>query len=324
MREPCDDAGAPAAERPTVGGVITGFGVIACVIATGYFMGRRGLLGTNGPEILTRLAFHVATPALLFETMARADLRVLVSGQVLITALSTFAVAALYCTVAALRRWAAGESTVGAMCASYVNAGNLGIPISAYVLGDASLVAPVILFQQLVVSPVALTALDVFSSPAQRSGPLRLLTTPFRNPVVIGSLSGVAVAATGRSLPGPVLEPFHLMGAMSVPAVLLAFGMSLRGSAVLSREHDRSPVLLAVVCKAVGQPFVAWVLGTAVFDLSGPALFAVVVTSALPSAQNLFTYAARYGTGTRIARESILISTLAAAPVLVLVAALLG
>jgi malonate transporter and related proteins len=49
-----------------------------------------------------------------------------------------------------------------------------------------------------------------------------------------------------------------------------------------------------------------------------------VVTSALPSAQNLYAYASRYATGTRIARESILISTLAAAPVLVLVAALLG
>jgi malonate transporter and related proteins len=132
------------------------------------------------------------------------------------------------------------------------------------------------------------------------------------------------VAATGWTPPGPVLEPFHLVGAMSVPAVLLAFGMSLRGSAVLSRDHDRSPVLLAVVCKTAGQPLIAWALGAGVFHLPRAALFAVVVTSALPSAQNLFTYAARYGTGTRLARESILISTLAAAPALVLVAALLG
>ncbi|NLU74830.1 AEC family transporter [Streptomyces sp. HNM0575] len=312
-----------------MGGVIAGFGVIACVIVTGYVLGRRGLLGSSGPEILTRLAFHVATPALLFETMAKADLRVLVSDQILITALTTFAVAALYCAAAALRRWPPGESTVGAMCACYVNAGNLGIPISAYVLGDASLVAPVILFQLLVVSPVALTALDVFSAPSgrepgERPGVIRVLTTPLRNPIVIGSLGGVAVAATGVRLPAPVLEPFHLVGAMSVPAVLLAFGMSLRGSAVLSREHDRSPVLLAVVLKTVVQPLVAWALGAGVFQLPRAALFAVVVTSALPSAQNLFAYASRYGTGTRLARESILVSTLAAAPALVLVAALLG
>lgn len=307
-----------------MGGVITGFAVITCIIATGYVLGRRGLLGENGPKVLTKLAFHVATPALLFETLAKTDLSLLLSGPLLITALSTFAMAALYAGVAALRRWPPGETTVGALCASYVNAGNLGIPIAAYVLGDASLVAPVILFQQLVVSPVALTALDVFSARTGRKGTFHRLTTPFRNPVVIGSLAGVTVAATGRTLPGPVLEPFHLVGAMSVPAVLLAFGMSLRGSAVLSREHERLPVVLAVVCKAVGQPLVAWAIGAGVFDLSGAALFAVVVTSALPSAQNLFTYASRYDVGTRLARESILLSTLAAAPVLVVVAALLG
>lgn len=307
-----------------MGGVIAGFGVIACIIATGYVIGRRGLLGGNAPEILSRLAFHVATPALLFETMARADLRVLVSEQLLITALSTLAVAAIYCAVAAVRRWPAGESTVGALCASYVNAGNLGIPIAAYVLGDASLVAPVLLFQLLLVSPVALTALDLFSAPDARSGPLRLATTPFRNPVVIGSLGGVAVAASGVKLPSPVLEPFHLVGAMSVPAVLLAFGMSLRGSAVLSREHERLPVLLAVGCKLIAQPLVAWALAYGVFRLPSAATFAVVVTSALPSAQNLFTYASRYGTGTRLAREAILVSTLAAVPVLVVIAALLG
>jgi malonate transporter len=304
-------------------GVLTGFAVIACVIGTGYVLGRHGLLGANGPEVLTKLAFHVATPALLFETMARADLTALTSGPLLITALSTFAVAGVYLGVAALRRWPPGESTVGAMCAGYVNAGNLGIPVAAYVLGDATLMAPIILFQQLVISPVALTALDVFSERSgQRGGVVRRLTTPFRNPVVVGSLTGVAVAATGLTLPGPVLEPFQLVGAVSVPAVLLAFGMSLRGSAVLSREHERLPIVLAVVCKAVGQPLVAWAIGAGAFGLTGRALFAVVVTSALPSAQNLFTYASRYGLGTRLARESILLSTLAAAPVLVLVAAL--
>ncbi|WP_181765457.1 AEC family transporter [Streptomyces albidus (ex Kaewkla and Franco 2022)] len=307
-----------------MGGVITGFAVITCIIGTGYVLGRRGLLGDNGPVVLTKLAFHVATPALLFETLAEADLSVLLSGPLLITALSTFAMAALYVGVAVVRRWPPGESTVGALCASYVNAGNLGIPIAAYVLGDASLVAPVILFQQLVISPVALTALDVFSTRTGDNGTLRRMTTPFRNPVVIGSLAGVTVAATGLTLPAPVLEPFELVGAMSVPAVLLAFGMSLRGSAVLSPEHERLPVLLAVTCKSVGQPLVAWVIGAGVFELSKAALFAVVVTSALPSAQNLFTYAARYEVGTRVARESILLSTLAAAPVLVAVAAVLG
>ena len=71
---------------------------------------------------------------------------------------------------------------------------------------------------------------------------------------------------------------------MSVPAVLLAFGISLRGSAVLSREHERLPVVLAVVCKSVGQPLVAWALGAGVFGLPPAALFAAGLGVAVLSA----------------------------------------
>lgn len=305
-----------------MGGVISGFAVIASIIGTGYVLGRYDLLGGNGREVLTKLAFHVATPALLFETMAGADLSVLASGPLLITALSTFAVAAVYAVIGAVRRWPAGYTTVGALCASYVNAGNLGIPIASYVLKDATLVAPVLLFQLLIATPVALTVLDLATTQARKTIRQRV-ATPFRNPVVISSLAGVAVAAAHLKLPDPVMEPFHLVGAMSVPAVLLAFGISLHGSALPGRGADRTAVLLSVALKAVGQPLVAWAVGAA-FGLHGAALFAVVVTSALPSAQNLYTYASRYGVGVRLARESILLSTLIAVPVLLVVAAVLG
>jgi hypothetical protein len=90
------------------------------------------------------------------------------------------------------------------------------------------------------------------------------------------------------------------------------------------RGSDRAPVLLSVALKSVGQPLVAWALAAGVFGLRGAPLLDVVVTSALPAAQNLFTYASRYRVGEVLARESILLSTVLAVPVLVVVAALLG
>jgi predicted permease len=48
------------------------------------------------------------------------------------------------------------------------------------------------------------------------------------------------------------------------------------------------------------------------------------VTSALPAAQNLYTYASTYGVGERLARDAILVSTVVSVPVLVGVAAVLG
>ncbi|GGX58079.1 AEC family transporter [Streptomyces minutiscleroticus] len=304
-------------------GVLTGFAVIAVVIGVGYLIGRRGHLGEHGREVLTKLAFHVASPALLFTTLAGADLSVIFSSRLLITAISTAAVAGVFVAVGAARHWGAGRTTIGALCSSYVNAGNLGIPIAVYVLGDASLVAPVLLFQQIVVTPIALTVLDL-SRPGEKASLWRRVTAPVRNPIAVGSLSGVAVSATGLTVPGPVLDPLTLIGNMSVPAVLLAFGISLCGSTMPGRGPDRRPVLLSVVLKAMGQPLVAWALAAGVFGLRGAPLLDVVVTSALPAAQNLYTYASRYRVGEVLARESILLSTVLSVPALVVIAALLG
>ncbi|MBC2864254.1 AEC family transporter [Streptomyces mexicanus] len=304
-------------------GVLSGFAVIAVVIAVGYGIGRRGSLGEQGREVLTRLAFHVATPALLFTTLARADLSVVFSTRLLVTAVSTAVAAGVFVAVGAVRRWGVGRTTIGALCSSYVNAGNLGIPIASYVLGDASLVAPVLLFQQIVVTPVALTVLDLTGAGDKRPLWQRLLT-PLRNPIAVGALSGVLVSAAGLRLPGPVREPLTLIGNMSVPAVLLAFGISLRGSAAPGRGRDAHLVRLSVALKSVGQPVAAWALAAGVFGLRGAPLLDVVVTSALPAAQNLYTYASRYGVGESLAQESILLSTVLSVPVLVAVAALLG
>ncbi|MET9389952.1 AEC family transporter [Streptomyces sp. NPDC006624] len=304
-------------------GVLSGFAVIAVVIAVGYLIGRRGYLGEGGREVLTKLAFHVASPALLFTTLARADLSVIFSDRLLVTALSTAAVAGVFVAVGAVRGWGVGRTTIGALCSSYVNSGNLGIPIAVYVLGDASLVAPVLLFQLVGVTPVALTILDLASGGGRRPLWQRLLT-PLRNPIALGSLAGVAASASGLTMPGPLMDPLVLIGNMSVPAVLLAFGISLRGSTLPLRGAERGPVLLAVALKSVVQPLVAWALAAGVFGLHGAPLLDVVVTSALPAAQNLFTYASSYRTGEVLAREAILLSTVLAVPVLVVVAALLG
>ncbi|MFJ4241991.1 AEC family transporter [Streptomyces iakyrus] len=304
-------------------GVLSGFAVIAVVIGVGYLIGRRGYLGDGGREVLTKLAFHVASPALLFTTLAQADLSVIFSDRLLVTAMSTAAVAGIFVAVGAARGWGVGRTTIGALCSSYVNSGNLGIPIAVYVLGDASLVAPVLLFQLVGVAPVALTVLDLASGGRKRPLWQRLLT-PLRNPIALGSLAGVAVSASGRTVPGPLMDPLTLIGNMSVPAVLLAFGISLRGSTLPLRGAERAPVLLAVALKSVVQPLVAWALAAGVFGLRGALLLDVVVTSALPAAQNLFTYASSYRVGEVLAREAILLSTVLAVPVLVVVAAVLG
>ena len=81
--------------------------------------------------------------------------------------------------------------------------------------------------------------------------------------------------------------------------------------------------MLATVLKTVVHPLVAWAFGVFVFGMEGTPLLAVVVTAALPAAQNTFNVASEYEVAVSLARETVLITTLLSVPALFLVTVLL-
>jgi malonate transporter len=305
--------------------VLIGFAIIGFVILVGFVVGRFRVLGHDPHEVqhvLNRIVFFVLSPCLLFTVLAGANVHELFSRVLAVSAISALSVMAVFVVVAKLvwRRQTA-DTVVGAASSGYVNANNIGLPVAVYVLGNPALSAPVILLQLVIFAPVILTILDITTSGRASLG--RILSQPVRNPLIIASLLGVIVAVTGVKLPTPVLAPFVLIGGGAVPVVLLAFGMSLNGSRILEAGTNRRDVVLASALKLAVMPVVAWAVGDFVFALQGTALFGVVLLAALPTAQNVFNYAQRYERGVILARDTVLITTIGAVPVLVLAAALL-
>jgi malonate transporter len=210
---------------------------------------------------------------------------------------------------------------IGSFASSFVNANNIGIPVSVYVLGDAAYAAPVMLLQMLVFVPIVVAILD--STTGKKMSLKRVLTQPFRNPIIIGSALGVLLSVTDITLPAVVMEPLRLTGAAAVPVVLLSFGLSLHGQRLLQPGSGRRDVLLASAIKLVVMPVAAWLFGRFIFEIEGAELFAVVVLAALPTGQNVFNYAQRYERGVILARDTALLTTLGAVPILLLATALL-
>ncbi len=304
-------------------GVLIGFAIIAAVIAIGYVVGRINVLGEHAPFVMSRLAFFVLSPCLLFTVLADADVHRLFSSVLLVSAIAAISAILLFAVIARLIwRRTISDTVIGSLASGYVNANNIGIPVAAYVLGDAAFSAPVILLQLLVLAPVALTILDVQAR--GRASVRHILMGPLTNPIIIGSVLGVLVAVTGVELPEAVFEPFRLIGAAAVPVVLLSFGMSLHGQRPLQAGTNRRDVLLATAIKLALMPTVAWLLGRFVFHFDDHHLFGVVVLAALPAAQNVFNYAQRYGRAEILARDAVLITTLGSLPVVLIIAALLA
>lgn len=299
-----------------------GFAIIGAIVLAGYLVGRSGLLGEHAGFVLSRSVFFVFAPSLLFTVLSEADVRQLFSSVLLVAALSALAAGLLYVVIArVVWRRPVPETVIGALASGYVNASNIGIPVALYVVGDVAFSAPVILLQLLVIAPIALTILDVRTN--GRGSLARTLLQPVRNPIIVGSLLGVLVSVTGIQVPEPVMEPFRIVGAAAVPIVLIAFGMSLHGQRPLAIGSGRRDIVTATVIKTLFMPLVAWMLGAFVFRLDAHTLFGVVVLASLPSAQNVFVYAQRYERGVTLARDTVLLTTVLAVPLLVVVAWLL-
>lgn len=301
--------------------LLIGFTTIIVVICAGAGLAHVGVLDKSSQRTLGEIAFFVASPALMIITISRVHLESAASNLVAST-VSLGVCFAAYALLARLRwRLDTGPLLIGALSSSYVNAGNLGIAIAAYVVGDITVVVPTLLVQMLLVQPVALIVLDRYTGRGEGVGAaLRRLTT---NPLTVAAVLGLVLALTGWRLPEAVTSPLEMLAGAAIPLMLMSYGAALRLSPPLGRAGHNGEVVLATVLKMAVMPVVAWAVAVGL-GLEGRVLLGVVITAALPTAQNIFLHATRYRTGEDVARETILVTTLASLPVALLVALLLG
>lgn len=307
-------------------GVLTGFGIVAIVIAVGMLLAHLGIADVHGQRVLARVSFLAATPALMVNMLSEAELRDLFTTNLGASIGSVVITATIYVLLGRLLwRRKLPELVVGTFASTYVNAANLGIPIAAYVLGDVTAVVPMLLTQVLFLQPLGLTLLDL-SLARERGDRLsvgKILTRPFRNPITVGAIVGVGLALTGFSLPVVLDDSIGLLAALAVPLNLLAFGMSLRNGPLPGRGESLTQVGTAVGLKLVVQPLVGFLLATFVFGATPVQVLAVTVIAGLPTAQNVFVIAATYNRGLIMARDVVFITTIGSLATILAIAVLL-
>jgi malonate transporter and related proteins len=290
---------------------LSGFALIGVIVLAGWAARRWAGLPESTEAVTGRLVYTVLAPCLLFTGVARADLHLLFTEPLLVSTAAAFVCFGLHMLVTRGRE--RGTRIVGALAAGYTNANYIGIPVATYVLGDAALVVPIVMLQLLIITPVALTLLQLATT--GHASVRATVTAPLRNPLTVAVVLGTLVALTGLPLPAVISQPIATIGDATVPVVLLVFGMSLSGRRVLAPGPDRTATLAAVVLKTAVMPATAVLLAVAL-RLPSEATYAVTVLAALPTAQNIFLYAQRFGTGLVLARDAIFLSTVSCVPAL--------
>lgn len=309
-----------------MGGVLSGFFIVWSLIAVGWVVGRAGVLGDTAHArfVLNRATFFVASPALVLLSLLDSDVTSLLGAPILVAGAAGLLTGMIvFLGVRLATRRSAADVAVTAICSSVANGANMGFPIATYVLGSPAHALPVILFQQAVYTPIYQFVLHTVTGTG-RPDARSLLRGVVTNPTIIAAVIGVLLVAGGVHVPALLLEPLHSLADLAIPGMLMAFGLSLIGSRPLSRDDGyRSLIAVATACKLLLMPAIALGAGL-MLGLEGHALEAVVVMAALPTAQNVFVAASRYGASEVLARDTVLVTTIGTVGTLLLVSGVLG
>jgi len=271
------------------------FSIIAPVLVCagiGYGWARFGR--TFDVEFVTTLITNVATPCLVFHTLANLTVDAAAVGVISGAAVVMLALCA---AIAALVLRLSGLSLRAFLPAlTFPNTGNMGLPLCFLAFGDAGLALAIGVFAVCAVAQLTIGA-------AIASG-----TLSFRNLARIPIVYAVAIAmvflAAGAQPPAWINATTKLLGAITIPMMLITLGVSLSRLSV--RRAGRAAWLSALRLDmgfAVGV-LVAWSLG-----LEGAARGVMVLQSTMPVAVFNFLFAQRYQTAPEEVAGMVVLST---------------
>ena len=320
---------------------------LLALILAGWILAKLGVAPPGSDTAITKICFALPLPAMVFHAVSTAHISQVFSPALLVNFLSAVI---LYVLFYALGVWVFklrdGEQTIAALCASYTNAGNIGIPYLIAIVGDPTLGAAIMLFQLGILMPFSFFLLGRQtapgsrpataspSSPAQfpvevpalassRGGVLRRFWQGFRvvlfQPPLWGMALGLLWSATGIPL-WPVLEePVEMLAAAVVPMLMLAVGINASRSSLRDLRQGWGALSSVLFFKLILSPLVVYLLCLAL-GVGGPLRLASMVAATFPVANNVFAFAMKFNAGVELARNAMVLSALLSFPVVTAVA----
>lgn len=299
------------------------FPFFALVLA-GYVAARRKLLPLEAIPGLNGFVLFFALPCMLFRFGSTTPITQLLDASVfgvyLLCGLVMVAVT-LAVTMNERIRW--NDGAMGALVAAFPNAGFMGVPLLAALLGPnavATVMAAILVDMVLTSSLcIALSRLDGAKGQgvsAMLGAGRKALSGVLTNPMAWSILLGAVASAVEFRFPVPVEKTVWLLADAASPVALFTIGAVLARSQMQANHpmplSDYVPVALM---KLFLHPVLVLGVGMAAMQLGVPlqpaALTVMVLIACLPSASNVSLLAERFGADNgRIARI-ILVSTAA-------------
>jgi predicted permease len=276
--------------------IITIIGPTLFAIALGYLFGR---VSRASESTLVNVSMYVATPCLVFSSMYSS--KVVIAGAAkmwascLIIMAGTFVLAWLVFGLIWKKHRALYMPIV------FQNTINIPLPIITLAFGPEG-VAQTMLFY--IPYALLINTLGVYMA-SGRKGLKEGLLVILRTPLIYAVVLALALNFSGVVLPEVVNKSFSLVGAASVPVMLLVLGMNMRGI-----RFTQMPATVVAGVIRMGGGFCLGLLAVWVFGLTGVPRAIVLFEAAMPSAMFASVLASRYKNETELVSSVVLATTI--------------
>lgn len=241
--------------------IITTIIPIFLIIILGWLARIRGFIPLEFLEPANRLVFHIAIPAMIFQSISKGSLALNFNPLVLAVTLGCLGLFFFFA-------WAAGtlinveKKQMGTFMQScfHGNLGYIGLAVAFYFLGDTGLATASILagFVMILQNFLAVIALQDFSNKMSwKKNITNTIIKILKNPVIVSAIAGILFLASGFSLPLVISRSLDILSGLALPLALLLIGASLSFDKVRSSLFF---VLSAGIIKLILLPGLGFII----------------------------------------------------------------
>ena len=275
---------------------------VLAIAGVGFYLRKRF---DTSPAMISRMMFHVFSPALAFNALYTRDIS---GGDFLRVYFATLALlAAILAFSLVFFRWqkiSPGERATTLVSTFVFNGANFGISIVSFAFGAEALTYAVIIY--IAGSTVAWT-LGPYVSSSGKASMLKSFQSVLRTPVVYALVAAFALKAAGiMELPPALSRTSQLLADASIPLMLVLLGLQLGGF----RKPDRWRLLLSgTAIRLLLAPLIG-VAVASLFSLDGAARLAFILQAGMPTAVLTIILAYEFDTDKDLALSLIMTTTL--------------
>ncbi len=275
-------------------------GILYILVLVGFIADKTKLYTEKTAKACTDLLFYIVTPSVIINSFFEQTFSPETARNLLISIGCGFLLhfVAIAISYPFFIKGDKNNNSVYKFGAIYGNVGYMVLPLTSAILGSEG-----VFYCSGVVTAFNVMAFThgifIMDNENKRFDLKKLVL----NPGVIGVVIGLPFYLLNIDLPEIITSPVGFVDSMQTPLAMIIFGTYLANTDLLS-VFKKKKIFVSALIKLVLLPFVMYFIYR-LFGLKGTLLYAMMISSSAPSANNTVLFSAKYGKDTGLASQLV-------------------